>query len=179
MCQCIQCPHTDILDLNWPAEIFVDCSSWYPRSQLIKPVMALEFQNLSHVLECSGLRWTYLPGYLFLPPMFALFKQTNPAPYLAAPGRNRLVKPILGRPGPRPQERRTPGLPLPRQLVPRRPPATPARLHTAAVIPFPNSCLYFPLTLSSLSKSLLHLISYFWSTTFNISKPFLSCGKCW
>ena len=104
------------------------------------------------------------------PPMFALFKQTNPAPYPAAPGRNRLVKPILGRPGPnpRPQERRTPGLPLPRQLVPRpRPQATPSRLHTPPVIPFPNSCLHFPLTRSSL---LLHLISYFWLFSFDPSR---------
>merc|ERR1719361_1014754 len=36
----------------------------------------------------------------------------------------RAARPV---PAPRPQERRTPGLPLPRQLVPRRPPATPAR----------------------------------------------------
>merc|ERR1719361_406713 len=36
----------------------------------------------------------------------------------------RAARPV---PAPRPQERRTPGLPLPRQLVPRRPPAPPSR----------------------------------------------------
>ena len=119
---------------------------------LINPVMAPWVPKVCPTsLNAPACAWTwYLPGYLFLPPMFAFFKQTNPAPYLAAPGRNRLVKPILGRPGPRPQERRTPGLPLPRQLVPRhRPPATPSRLNATPVNAFPNSSLYFPLTLSS------------------------------
>ena len=137
--ECTKSP--DILDLNGPADIFVDILNWSTRSQLIKPVWPLSSKILSDVLECSSLCPVpiSLVIYSSLPHVCLATKQTNPIPIWQPLGAidwwnlswagqgsrsvakykykdkhndkdkdkdkgNQLVKPILGRPGSRPQD---------------------------------------------------------------------------